>query len=79
MTHDTWTVIGVGLALAALNLGLFAWLRAAMRDGFRPLDGESGTLDKRLRAVEREQARLYGLLKGLALVGRLPSPAPGAD
>ena len=32
MTPETWTIIGTGIALAVLNIGLFAWLRADVRD-----------------------------------------------
>ena len=28
MSLETWTIIGTGVALAALNLGLIAWLRS---------------------------------------------------
>ncbi len=71
------------LALAALTIGLFAWLRtdiSRMGDRLdRRIDGlrqEIGALraemDGRLRAVEHGQARLEGLLEGLreAIAGR---------
>ena len=72
--------IGGFLALAALTIGLFAWLRtdiSRMGDRLdRRIDGlrqemrqEIGALraemDGRLRAVEHGQARLEGLLEGL--------------
>ena len=70
MTADTLTIagtiIGTGIALAALNIGLFAWLRTDVRE-----------LTQRMTAVEKEQARTSGLLEGLGLVGRtVPTPDP---
>ena len=69
------SVIGVGIALAALIVGLIAWLRADMKHGHT-------RLEDRLLAVEKEQARTSGLLEGLGLTGRAtpdsqPQPAAG--
>ena len=60
--------IGGFVALAALMVGLFAWLRA---DIVR-LGGRIDRLDERLRAVEHGQAKLEGPLEGLreAISGR---------
>lgn len=38
MAADIWTVAGAAIALAAINIGLFAWLRADIRE----LRGELG-------------------------------------
>ena len=72
--------IGGFLALAALTIGLFAWLgtdisRTGDRldrriDGLRQemqqeIGGLRAEMDGRLRAVEHGQARLEGLLEGL--------------
>ena len=75
--------IGGFLALAALMIGLFAWLRTDISRLEKRIDGlrqemqqEIGALraemDGRLRAVEHGQARLEGLLEGLreAIAGR---------
>ena len=43
-------------------------LREEMREGFI-------ALEDRMRGVETEQARVAGLLEGLALTGRLPDPS----
>ena len=40
MAADIWTVAGAVIALAAINIGLFAWLRADIRE----LRGELGEL-----------------------------------
>ena len=76
MTIEAWTVIGVGLTLAALHIGLFRWLHgdmAGMREDIQKL-GE------RLGAVEKEQACVAGLLEGLGLSGRAtPTSQPGSS
>lgn len=69
MTLEAWTVIGVGLILGALNIGLFKWLH-----------GDLKQLGERMIAVEKEQARVAGLLEGLGLTGRAtPTAQSGAD
>ena len=77
MTPDTLaiagTIVGTGIALAALNVGLFAWLRTDMHQ----LQSGQTRLEDRMSAVEKEQARTSGLLEGLGLVGRAtPAPEP---
>lgn len=73
MTLDAWTIIGTGVALAVLITYLSTWLRSDMKEGHR-------TLEERLRAVEREQARVAGLLEGPGLTGRAtPTTQPSAD
>ena len=76
------SVIGVGITLAALIVGLIAWVRSDVRR----LDNDFRTgqtrLETRLLAVEKEQARTSGLLEGLGLTGRAtpdsqPQPAAG--
>ena len=87
MTIEAWTVIGTGIALAALNVGLFQWLRtdvAGVKDRLGTLEsdmkGELAKLSERLGAVEKEQARSSGLLEGLGLIGRAtPTIQPRAD
>ena len=75
MTVNAWTVIGTGIALAALNIGLFRWLHgdmAGMKEDIKKLGA-------RLSAVEKEQARTCGLLEGLGFTGRAtPTAQPGA-
>ena len=62
MTADTLTIagtiIGTGVALAALNLGAFAWLHA---DLGHVRDSQT-RLEARISAVEKEQARSSELL-----------------
>ena len=66
-------------ALAALMIGLFAWLRTDISRLDRRIGGLRGEIkelraemDGRLRAVEHGQAKLEGLLEGLreAIAGR---------
>lgn len=60
------------LALAALMIGLFAWLRA---DTSR-LDKRIDVLDGRLRMVEHGQAKLESLLEGLREAIPRSTPLP---
>lgn len=66
MNAEALTIVATGIALAALNVGLIAWLRSDFADVKR---GQT-RLEDRLGAVEREQARAAGLLEGLGLTGR---------
>ena len=72
MSIEAWTIIGTGVALAALNLGLTAWLRSDMKHGHI-------RLEDRILAVEKEQARTSGLLEGLGLTGRAHPDMGPAD
>ena len=71
MSPEALTSIGTGIALAAINVGLFAWLRSDMKHGYT-------RLEDRLLAVEKGQARTSGLLEGLGLTGRA-EPVGGAS
>ena len=66
MSAEAFTIVATGIALAALNVGLIAWLRSDLADVKR---GQT-RLEDRLGAVEREQTRAAGLLEGLGLAGR---------
>jgi uncharacterized membrane protein YciS (DUF1049 family) len=71
-------VIGVGITLAALIVGLIAWVRSDVKE----LKAGRDRLETQLLAVEKEQARTSGLLKGLALTGRATpdsQPQPAAS
>ncbi len=70
MSPDALTIIGTGIALAALNVGLTARLRTDVRADVADLKRGQTRLEDRLVAVEREQARTSGLLEGLGLTGR---------
>ena len=65
MTTEAWTIIGTGITLAILNVGLFAWLRADVKD----LRNNMHSLEVELR---ERMAKLEGLLEGLreAISGR---------
>ena len=76
MSADTIAIISTGVALAVLIIGLFAWLRADIRehtgrlDGrITQLDGRITRLDERITRLEVElrerMAKLEGLLEGL--------------
>ena len=67
MTPDTLTIVGTGIALAALNVGLFSWLKSSVN-----------RIEGRLLAVEKQQAHTTGLLEGLGLTGRA-TPAQEAS
>ena len=71
MSPEALTIIGTGIALAALDVGLIAWLHSDMKQGY-------SRVEDRLLAVEKEQARTSGLLEGLGLTGRAtPESAAG--
>ena len=60
------------IGLAALMMGLFAWMRLDMgrmeeriADRFERLEARVTAIEVRLAAVELGQARLEGLLEGL--------------
>ncbi len=52
MAADIWTVAGAAIALAAINIGLFAWLRADIRE----VRGELGEF-RTQTAAKFEEAR----------------------
>ena len=77
MNPEALTIISTGIALAALNVGLIAWLRADFRSEVADLKHGQVRLEDRLLAVDKEQARTSGLLEGLGLTGRAgPTPNP---
>ena len=65
MTPEAWTVIGTGIALAAIIIAAFA----SLRNDVRELRERTTTLEAELR---ERMARLEGLLDGLreAVTGR---------
>ena len=68
VSQETFTIIGVGIALAGI---IFA------SNG--RLGDRIDRLETRLAAVEEETARNGGLLEGLGLTTRIPRLTPGAD
>ena len=76
MSPDTIAIISTGIALAALMIGLFSWLRADIRK----LDARVTRLEVELRdrmatleaELRERMAKLEGLLEGLreAITGR---------
>lgn len=83
MTPDTWTIIGTGLAIAVLLIGLIAWVRSDMKQGFRQLSDRLGAVERDVARVENEVSFMRGqlslVLPALAQA-HIPSPPdPGAD
>ena len=68
VSQETFTIIGVGIALAGI---IFA------SNG--RLGDRIDRVESRLAAVEKETARTGGLLEGLGLTGQVPHLTPGAD
>ena len=79
-------MVGGFLALAALTIGLFAWLGTDIsrldrriddlrQDMHQVIGGLRAEMDGRLRAVEHGQAKLEGLLQPAPD----PAPAPGSN
>lgn len=56
-----FAIIGTGISLAALIIGLIAWLKTDIRR----VEDRLSTMESRLLAVEHSQAKLEGLLEGL--------------
>ena len=61
ITPDTFTVIGTGIALAALNIGLFAWLRSDVQE----LRREAHQHGQQIGSLRERMAKLDGLLEDL--------------
>ena len=55
MAADIWTVAGAAIALAAINIGLFAWLRADIRE----LRGELGDVRGGLEELRAQTAAKF--------------------
>ena len=72
MTPDTWTIIGTGIAVVVVNVMLFAWLRADLRDMRVRIDRLEVEFRERMAEVRERMAKLEGLLEGLreAVAGR---------
>ena len=68
ITTETIAILAVGVSLA-----IFMW---RMNNTLR---ADITALGTRLTAVEKETARLGGLLEGLGLSGRLPQPPTAGD
>ena len=76
MNPDVYAIIGTGIALAALNIGLFAWLRADGQERSRQIEELrkeirrfETDLTARMQHLETElrerMAKVEGLLEGL--------------
>ena len=74
---DIAPLVGLFLAMAALNVGLFSWLRADMRSGQTDLRADITALRDRMAGLEKElrgdmvalrerMARLEGALTGVS-------------
>ena len=58
MSADTIAIISTGVALAVLIIGLFAWLRADIREHTGRLDGRITQLDERITRLDERITRL---------------------
>ncbi len=58
MTPELIGILTVGLVLAGLVIGLFAWLRTDIRD----LALRMGNMEERMANVEKEVAFIHGIL-----------------
>ncbi len=79
MSGEIIAVLSVGVGLALLLVGLFAWLRqdvarleARLQEDMARLREDMKQLAERVARLEHGQARLEGLLEGLreAITGR---------
>jgi len=72
MTLTSKMNLGTSIALAALLIGLFGWLRADIRD----LRQELRAVENRIVGVENRMARVEGLVEGLRPALAASEPAP---
>ena len=75
MSGEIIAIVTVGVALAGLLVGLFAWLRQDMTNLRTELRDDIRQLADRVGRLEHSQAKLEGLLEGLreAITGRIAS------
>lgn len=59
MAADIWTVAGITIALAVIDIGLFAWLRADIRE----LRGELGDVRGELGELRTQTAEQFGEMR----------------
>ena len=70
-------MVTVGLALAGLIIGLFAWLRHDIREQGSRLDKRLDNMDKRLDKMANEMSEIHGRLSRLeGLIEGLFRPRP---
>ena len=73
MSSELIAIIGAAIALAGLNLITTERLGARISNVEERLGARMTVVEERLAEVQKETARLSGLLEGLELSGRLPS------
>ena len=78
MTLELINTITVGLALAGLIIGLFAWLRHDIREQNSRLDNLRQDSNQRLSEIRDRLSRLEGLIEGL-FHPRTVTPQPTPD
>ena len=79
MNPDALMIISTGIALAAIDVGLFAWLCSHRKHGHTSLEDRLPGVERHLVAVGKEQARTTGLLEGLGLSGRENAATTGTN
>ena len=75
MSGEIIAIVTVGVALAGLLVGLFAWQRQDLTHLRTELRDDIKQLADRVGRLEHSQAKLEGLLEGLreAITGRVAS------
>lgn len=73
MSSELIAIIGAAIALAGLNLMTTERLGARIGSVEERLGARVTVVEERLAEVQKETARLSGLLEGLGVSGRLPS------
>lgn len=73
MSSELIAIIGAAIALAGLNLITTERLGARISSVEERLGARVTVVEERLAEVQKETARLSGLLEGLGVSGRLPS------
>ena len=72
MSSELIAIIGAAIALAGLNLVTTERLGARISSVEERLGARVTVVEERLAAVQKETARLSGLLEGFGVTGRLP-------
>ena len=68
-----WEQVASIAIVIGTQAGLFLWLRNDIQRLRTDMESGFAAMDERLRTVEREQARMAGLLEGMGFTSRTPA------
>jgi len=75
MSGEIIAIVTVGVALAGLLVGLFAWMRQDIKQLESRLDGKIAAVESQMSELRERMAHLEGLLEGIRdfVTGRAPA------